>query len=92
MGYLHQRQVTYSVKAPPISGPQAIPSWPKATRIPMKPGCLAGTRTEDRIVRPPLSKPDEPRPARARPTMSITEECAAPHMTEPNSNRMKKPK
>ena len=38
----------------------------------------------------PLIIPAAPRPAMARPTVSIAEETATPHRSEPSSNTAKK--
>ncbi len=38
----------------------------------------------------PLIIPAAPRPATARPTVSIAEETATPHKSEPSSNTAKK--
>jgi hypothetical protein len=41
-------------------------------------------------VRRPLVRPEHPRPAIARPIISMVEEFAAPQMAEPISKRRKK--
>jgi hypothetical protein len=43
-----------------------------------------------RIVNPPFSSPEVPRPATARPTISILLETAMPHRKEPSSKTAKK--
>jgi len=40
-----------------------------------------------KITSAPLINPEPPSPATALPTMSITEELAAPQMTDPSSKR-----
>ena len=42
------------------------------------------------VVRQPVNRPEEPRPAIARPIMNIADDCAAPHMAEPTSKTKKK--
>lgn len=42
------------------------------------------------VVRQPVNRPEEPRPAMARPIMNIADDCAAPHMAEPSSKTKKK--
>ncbi len=42
------------------------------------------------MLKAPLIKPDDPAPAIARPIISMLDDCAAPHSTEPISNRAKK--
>jgi hypothetical protein len=44
------------------------------------------------IVHAPFDKPDPPIPATARPIMSMAEERAAPHRTEPSSKTARKHK
>ncbi len=43
-----------------------------------------------RIVKMPFISPEAPRPAIARPTISMTEDCAAPQSAEPSSKVVKK--
>jgi hypothetical protein len=40
----------------------------------------------------PLTRPEPPIPATARPIINIVEELAAPHSTEPSSKRQRKAK
>jgi hypothetical protein len=42
------------------------------------------------ICIPPFMRPEPPRPATARPTMSMVELVATPHRREPNSKSPKK--
>ena len=42
------------------------------------------------VVRQPVNRPEEPRPAMARPMMNMGDDCAAPHMAEPSSKTKKK--
>jgi len=44
------------------------------------------------IVRAPFAIPETPIPAITRPIININEDCAAPHMTEPNSKNARKPR
>jgi hypothetical protein len=44
------------------------------------------------IVKAPLAMPDDPIPAIARPTMSILDGVATPHIKEPSSKTAKKPR
>lgn len=43
-----------------------------------------------RMVKIPFMSPEAPRLATARPTMSMTDDCAVPHRAEPSSNIVKK--
>lgn len=90
MGDRHQRQVAYSVNAPPMSGPQAIPIWPSDTFRPKICGNLCEGIITDRMVKMPFMRPEAPKPAMARPTISIDDDCAVPQSVDPNSKTVKK--
>lgn len=55
-------------------------------------GLLCNGTAPATIVRAPLDIPEDPIPAIARPTMSIFDEVATPHIKEPSSNTVKKPR
>jgi hypothetical protein len=54
-------------------------------------GRFAGELTVRVMVNPQLATPEAPTPARARPTMNISEEYAAPQTTLPTRKMAKKP-
>lgn len=45
-----------------------------------------------RMVRTPFISPEAPKPAMARPTMNMGDDCAAPQSAEPSSKVVKKTK
>jgi hypothetical protein len=53
-------------------------------------GCLGNGTLACTIEKPPLSSPEAPSPAIARPIMSMFEDVAAPHNMDPNSKMAKK--
>jgi hypothetical protein len=53
-------------------------------------GNRCGGRIDDRMVRMPFISPEAPKPAIARPTISMGEDWAAPHNAEPSSKIVKK--
>ncbi len=90
MEYVHHRQDTIVVNAPPIIGPVASPSWPIPTFSPMKSASFFVGRMAEKIVTAPFASPAEPIPAIALPTMNMADELAAPHMADPTSKMIKK--
>lgn len=78
------------VKAPPMMGPVARPSWPMPMLTPMKSACFRVGRTVEMVVMAPLASPAEPTPAITRPMMNIGDDLAAPHMADPTSKITKK--
>jgi len=78
------------VKAPPTTGPHARPSWPIPMLIPWNNGRRSLGTQLAMVVRQPVNRPEEPRPAMARPRMNIVDDCAAPHMADPSSKTKKK--
>jgi hypothetical protein len=73
------------VKTPPSSGPaiEAIPYI--APMMPVKTGLFSNGTLYAIITNAPLKIPAEPTPAIARPTISATDEGAAPHSALPIS-------
>jgi hypothetical protein len=55
-------------------------------------GLFSSGTTVEMIVKPPLNMPAAPRPATALPMMKTAEEGATPHMSDPSSNRIMKPR
>jgi hypothetical protein len=55
-------------------------------------GLFSSGTTVEIIVNPPLNMPAAPRPATALPTMKTVEEGATPHMSDPSSNKIVKPR
>lgn len=86
---VHQRQDRYSVKQPPTIGPSARPNWPSPMLRPMNFACACTGKMAARMVIAPFPMPEEPAPAMARPTISIADDCAAPHSKEPNRKTKK---
>ena len=75
-----------------MSGPHAMPTCPSDTLRPMTRGSLCGGSMAVRMVRTPFISPEAPKPAMARPTMSMGDDGAAPQSTEPSSKVAKKTK
>jgi len=53
-------------------------------------GCLCMGADLARIVRAPFVRPDPPSPATARPMINMVDDCAAPQIAEPISNKARK--
>jgi len=51
--------------------------------------CVIGTLA-DTMARAPLRMPEQPMPATTRPAMSMFDEVASPHISDPSSNIVKK--
>lgn len=95
------RQVAWSVKRPPSKGPNSSPmnanpspaevyAKPRQQRITQKkmhslPGLFSSGTEEAMIVSNPVSNPDPPTPAKARPNINRFDEFATPEIKEPTS-------
>jgi hypothetical protein len=77
------------VKAPPKSGPQIKAMLKFAVMIPVHNARNRTATTVATIKRAPDMIPAAPTPATKRPTISISDDIAAPEMAEPIS-KMKK--
>lgn len=60
--------------------------------MPKTMGILCGGRMAEVMVKAPFVRPEAPSPAMARPTISMTDDCAAPQSAEPTSKMAKKAK
>ena len=64
-----------------------MPSWQTPMTIPIRTGRRSRGAAAAIMVRPPFWIPDVPTPATARPMMSMVDELATPHSSEPTSKR-----
>lgn len=78
------------LKAPPMMGPVAKPSWLMPMFSPIKRGCLRVGRDAAMVLKAPVAMPEHPRPAMARPTINMEDDWAAPQSADPTSNMKKK--
>ena len=81
----HHRQVTSLVKTPPSSGPTTEEIPKTAPKAPCTAGRFRSGKVLRRIVTAPLTIPELPSPATARPIMKATEFGAAAQMMDPIS-------
>jgi hypothetical protein len=85
--YLHHRQDTLSVNAPPSNGPMTDEIPKTAPKSPWNIGRFASGIVCTMMTMVPENRPAEPRPAMARPTMRAFEVGAEPQIADPISKR-----
>lgn len=79
----HQRQVTYSVNAPPMTGPMQTLTAKVLVTMLMQSGRFLSLTVWVMMTRDPWNKPAAPAPATARPTMKTADDGAAAQRMEP---------